>query len=311
MAKQYARLMIIPEDGGQLRQVRVRLWSLYTLGAAATLTAALLVGAGCIYLRLVRSEQCLAELRAENEALRSELVSMGTAISQLDGLARNHIKLANDSRLLAGLPPISEEVALLGVGGTPEVASRGARGGLSAPLNRSVEVFRDRLQQLARQLEFQEENFVEVRQVIEVSRDRLDHIPTVNPVLGAYHYSSGFGRRRDPFTGEAAFHPGIDICAARGTPIRATADGTVELVERSGGLGLTVVLGHGNGYETLYGHCDEIMARTGQAVRRGEVIAEVGSTGRSTGPHVHYEVRYHGQPINPRPFLLESQSFGS
>jgi len=275
------------------------------------LTAAFLVGAGSIYLRLVRSERNLDDLRAENASLRSELVSVGDAISKLDGLARNHIKLVNDSRLLAGLPPISEEVALLGVGGTPELTSRGARRGLSAPLNRTTEVYREQLQQLSRQLEFQEENFVEVRQVIEVSRDRLNHIPTINPVLGSSHISSSFGRRRDPFTGEPAFHPGVDICAARGTPIRATADGTVEFVERSGGLGLTVVLGHGNGYETLYGHCDEVMVKTGQTVRRGDIIAAVGSTGRSTGPHVHYEVRANGSPVNPRSFLLETQSYGS
>jgi murein DD-endopeptidase MepM/ murein hydrolase activator NlpD len=311
MARQYARLMIIPEDGGKLRQVRVRLWSLYTLGATAILAAALLVGAGCIYLRLLRSEQCVEDLRTENESLRSELVTFGSELAQLDGLARNHIRLANDSRLLAGLPPISEEVALLGVGGTPEAGTGGQGRGLSAPLDRTAEFYREQLQQLSRQLEFQEESFVEVRQVIEASRDRLDRIPTVNPVLGPYHYSSGFGRRRDPFTGEAAFHPGIDICAARGTPFRATADGTVVLVERSSGLGLTVVIGHGNGYETLYGHCDKVTVSTGQTVRRGEVIGEVGSTGRSTGPHVHYEVHQNGQSINPRPFLLENQAYGS
>jgi murein DD-endopeptidase MepM/ murein hydrolase activator NlpD len=311
MARQYARLMIIPEDGGKLRQIRVRLWSLYTLAATAALAAVLLVGAGCIYLRLLRSEQYVNDLRGENEALRSELVSFGSQLAQLDGLARRHIKLANDSRLLAGLPPISEEVALLGVGGTPEVGPEGSRDGLSGPLERTVGFYRERLQQLSRQMGFQEENFVEVGQVIEANRDRLDHIPTVNPVLGPYHFSSGFGRRRDPFTGEAAFHPGIDICAARGTPVRATADGTVELVERSSGLGLTIVISHGNGYETLYGHCDKILAKTGQTVHRGDIIAEVGNTGRSTGPHVHYEVHQGGRPINPRPFLLETQALGS
>ncbi len=311
MARQYAKLLIIPEDGGRLHQIRIRLWSLYMVAAAGMMLAALIVGAGCIYLRLLRSENDVDGLREENAFLRAELVTLGTELTRLDGLARNHIKLANDSRLLAGLSPISEEVALLGVGGTPAIGSNAAHPGLSPSLARTADYYRERLQQLSRQLAFQEESFVEVRQVIEADRDRLDHIPTINPVGGPYHFSSGFGRRRDPFTGAAAYHPGIDICAPLGTPVRAPAAGTVALVERSGGLGLTIVIGHGGGYETLYGHLNRASIQTGQTVRRGDIIGEVGTTGRSTGPHLHYEVHQNGQPINPRPFLLESPPFGS
>ncbi|RUM87684.1 MAG: hypothetical protein DSZ24_05595 [Thermodesulfatator sp.] len=128
----------------------------------------------------------------------------------------------------------------------------------------------------------------------------LSGIPLGRPCGG--YISSGFGRRRDPFTGKWAFHSGIDIVSYPGTPIKATADGRVIYAGRHAGYGKVVVIRHQYGYSTLYGHLRKIAVRAGQKVKRGQVIGYLGSTGRSTGPHLHYEIRRYGRYLNPYPY---------
>jgi murein DD-endopeptidase MepM/ murein hydrolase activator NlpD len=114
---------------------------------------------------------------------------------------------------------------------------------------------------------------------------------------------SYFGRRSDPFSGEGAFHAGIDISVPTGTPVHATADGTVVSAEWAGEYGRMVVIDHGSGVQTYYAHMSRLEAIAGQWVHRGEIIGRSGSSGRATGAHVHYEVRRAGTPINPSQFL--------
>jgi murein DD-endopeptidase MepM/ murein hydrolase activator NlpD len=125
--------------------------------------------------------------------------------------------------------------------------------------------------------------------------------PSTWPVIG--WLSSSFGTRKDPFTGQADFHPGLDISANHGTPVRATADGTVELAAYNGNYGNAVVLAHGFGIGTRFGHLSRFAVRPGQKVKRGEVIGYVGATGRATSSHLHYEILINGQPINPLSLL--------
>jgi murein DD-endopeptidase MepM/ murein hydrolase activator NlpD len=132
----------------------------------------------------------------------------------------------------------------------------------------------------------------------------LAALPTRKPAIG--YFTSGFGVRRSPFGGKNKMHEGLDIANRAGTPIRAPADGTVVFADTKSGYGQTVVLDHGYGLETLYGHTRKILVKKGQKVRRGDVIALLGSTGRSTGPHVHYEVHVHGTPVDPLSYLLEN-----
>jgi murein DD-endopeptidase MepM/ murein hydrolase activator NlpD len=130
----------------------------------------------------------------------------------------------------------------------------------------------------------------------------LQGIPQVVPAAGR-RISSNFGYRSDPFSGGAAFHAGLDFKGPTGAPIFAAARGIVAFVGRRAGYGKSVEIDHGNGLRTRYAHMSAFRARAGQPVRAGQVIGAVGSTGRSTGPHLHFEVRLHGQPVNPRPFL--------
>jgi len=132
-------------------------------------------------------------------------------------------------------------------------------------------------------------------------------IPSTEPVHGT-NFTSGFGVRSDPFKSRAAMHPGIDLAGPYGTPIYATADGIVGRAEwNSGGYGNLVEIDHGHGIQTRYGHLSRSIVHAGERVKRGQLIAYMGSTGRSTGSHLHYEVRLDGRAVNPIPFLQSGE----
>jgi murein DD-endopeptidase MepM/ murein hydrolase activator NlpD len=129
-------------------------------------------------------------------------------------------------------------------------------------------------------------------------------IPSDKPVQANVSFTSGFGVRSDPFHAGAAFHPGIDLSGSYGTPIYATADGTVLRAGwNSGGYGNLVEIDHGRGITTRYGHMSAILVSAGQHITRGQQVGRMGSTGRSTGNHLHYEVRIDGRAVNPIPFM--------
>jgi murein DD-endopeptidase MepM/ murein hydrolase activator NlpD len=130
-------------------------------------------------------------------------------------------------------------------------------------------------------------------------------VPSQKPVHD-YRFTSSFGVRGNPFGHGGEMHPGLDMAAPIGTPIYATADGIVSRAERAGGYGNLVQLDHGAGLQTRYGHMSQILVHSGQRVHRGDLIGLMGSTGRSTGSHLHYEVRIDGRAVNPMPFLQTS-----
>ena len=135
-------------------------------------------------------------------------------------------------------------------------------------------------------------------------QDGVIAIPSDKPIRASVEFTSGFGVRSDPFRAGAAMHPGIDLAGAYGTPIYATADGTVVRAGwNSGGYGNMVELDHGRGIVTRYGHMSAVLVHAGDHVTRGQQIGRMGSTGRSTGNHLHYEVRIDGRPVNPIPFM--------
>lgn len=169
-----------------------------------------------------------------------------------------------------------------------------------------------RLSALERQIAREQVTFDAVKQLALIRREALveesrklsslfDRIPSVWPVLG--EVTSGFGYRVHPIDGEGEFHSGLDIATGYASPIRAAARGTCVYADYKSGFGLTVLIDHGNGLATQYSHCSRILTRVGASARKGETIALVGTTGYSTGPHVHYELHYHNTAINPTAFL--------
>ncbi len=158
------------------------------------------------------------------------------------------------------------------------------------------------LNNLARRMAFQDKSFIEIQGFIKNKEVLLARTPAIQPVSNKNlnRIASGFGYRIDPVYKTVKMHAGLDFAAPQGTPIYATADGTVTTAGNSGnGYGNHVVLRHGFGYETLYGHMFRVKVRVGKKVKRGEVIGYVGSTGKSTGPHCHYEVHKNDRPLDP------------
>ncbi len=136
--------------------------------------------------------------------------------------------------------------------------------------------------------------------------EKADSIPLGKPVYG--RITSGFGKRRDPFNGRMSFHDGVDIRGRRGQKIYATADGVITFAGRNGGYGKYIRLQHAGNYETAYGHMQKIMVKKGQKVKRGQIIGLVGNTGRSTGPHLHYEIKYNNRIINPKKYMQVAEA---
>ena len=167
------------------------------------------------------------------------------------------------------------------------------------------------LNNLSSRLSAQKKSYDEVEELVKNKEQLLSHTPAIQPVSNKdlNRIASGFGYRIDPVYKTTKFHAGLDFSAPQGTPIYATADGTVSTAGNSGnGYGNHVIINHGYGYETLYGHMVRVKTRNGQTVKRGEVIGWVGSTGKSTGPHCHYEVHKNGEKINPIYFFFNDLS---
>jgi len=159
------------------------------------------------------------------------------------------------------------------------------------------------LDELGKKVKAQEQEARALKSYFEDQQALLASAPSIWPVRG--WVTSDYSVRLDPYTGERVMHEGLDIATAMGTPVRAPADGTVVFSGLEGGYGHVLVLDHGYGLKTRYGHLLRIDVKVGQKVRRSDVVAAVGNSGRSTGPHLHYEVRVNGVADNPRKFILE------
>ena len=222
----------------------------------------------------LRTEAENQRLRAENERQRLELNSLNSRVEAVEDTSR---KLAEKSGV------VSEAPVLPGTGGPALPVDEATLAVLEAKMN-----------QLERN----------IRAYEKVLRER-GYTPSVWPVVGKLE--SGFGGRRNPFGGSSyEFHSGQDIDAAPGDPVVAGASGKVAFAGWQNGYGQVVVIDHGGGLTTRYGHLSRIEVANGQAVERAQFIGRVGSTGRSTGPHLHYEVRINDQPVNPLQYLLTS-----
>ncbi|MDI3262273.1 MAG: M23 family metallopeptidase [Fulvimonas sp.] len=160
----------------------------------------------------------------------------------------------------------------------------------------------DTLDQLQHQLSERERQMRVLEDLLLASKLQKEIKPAGWPVDGGY-ISSGYGVRTDPFTGLRAFHPGIDFAAAEGSKVLAVASGIVTEAGERSGYGQMVEIDHGNGYVTRYGHNERLLVHIGERVRRGQAIAMIGSTGRSTGPHVHFEVLRNGVVVNPEQYI--------
>ncbi|HUF48210.1 MAG TPA: M23 family metallopeptidase [Vicinamibacterales bacterium] len=263
----------------------------------AILSAGMVVLAGLSGLLVGGSEEArLAALQAENEALRLENESYLQATRQLTDQIANLQSAITELSTLAELDPATRRA----IDRLPAIVRARAMGGdVAVPAARTAaQVSPERtFSRLQLVLEGLESGLGSLRVRFENQQALARATPTLWPTVG--WLSSAFGSRKDPFTGHPDFHAGLDISADRGTPVRAPADGTVDFAGSRGNYGKSVLLDHGYGLSTRYAHLSTYIVRPGQTVRRGDLLGYVGSTGRATSSHLHYEVLLSGSPINP------------
>jgi len=240
----------------------------------------------------------IKKLQSENNYLSRKYQELRGQVSEItniyDGLVQKEVAIRN----IFNLPEVGTDERELGIGGPENAAFRTVSNAMQ--LATSAESAVEALLRLAR---FEKEKYEEVYKSMTAKKSLLDHTPSIAPTHGSQ--SRGFGMKYDPFTGNQQFHGGIDIANRTGTPVFATADGEVEFAAHdNGGLGNLVTLNHGYGLATRYGHLSKIKVFVGQTVKRGTLIGYIGSTGYSTGPHLHYEVLKDNRQINPLDYIV-------
>jgi murein DD-endopeptidase MepM/ murein hydrolase activator NlpD len=263
---------------GRLKRVHIPYQLLYVVFALALFGAVSMFGFVSSYVRM-------AWKVADYNSLRNEVETLRSRYNRLEKESRQKgVQLAS-LQLLA-----SEVSAAYGIQPQPERAAQAKQSSLLPTVAETLDEY----------------NFLKSANFARYTRRSSplfpsEALPSMWPVDG--RLMSSFGQRTDPFSGEGAFHAGLDISAARGTPINATADGVVTTAEWAGEYGRLVVLDHANGFQTYYAHLSRVDVVAGQWVRRGEVVGSAGATGRATSAHLHYEVRRNGTAVNPYPYL--------
>jgi murein DD-endopeptidase MepM/ murein hydrolase activator NlpD len=290
-------------DNSSVRQFMVPKAAFYAVGACVLGSLGLLGFFGSRYLSAAGEGREMLRLRGENVQLRDHLAELQNQLAGLQGEMRTSLEIQQRLRLVASLQELDPEVLEVGVGGpSPRLSSTST---LSPEVRQSVEGAGQQLSKLLRQAQMQRESYNEILAALQDKRETWDHTPSVRP-LSHGTLTSHYGRRMDPFTGQLAMHKGVDISARPGAPIRATADGSVTTAASHAGYGLMVEINHGDGLRSRYAHCMSLLVKPGQRVKRGDVIARVGSSGRSTSSHVHYEILKDGLHVDPMAFVLPS-----
>jgi len=288
-------------DNASVRQFMVPKVLFYALAGAAFMGLGLIAFFGSRYLSAAAEGRQLLATQGENMQLRQTLRDMQDLIQNYKDEMQASIGVHQKLRMVANLEQLDPEVLEAGVGGpAPWLTGNES---MSHEIRGNVESAARDLGQLLRQAKMQRDSYEEILRVVEERQANLSRTPSVRPV-GHCTVTSRFGRRVDPFTGQPASHRGVDFAAYPGSPVRSTAEGVVRGASRYGGYGLMVEVDHGNGLVTRYAHCSAITVKKGQAVKRGQMIARVGSSGRASGSHVHYEVLRNGMQVDPMGFVL-------
>ncbi len=245
--------------------------------------------------------QTIIKQNDEIKSQRNQIQSFAGEIEILKKQVDNLSKFEDKVRLVADIKQTSDSSGLIGIGGIPR-DELDPDIPLEQKHNNLIREMHQQVSQTNLAAQKQTLDFEHLIKMLEQKRNLLASTPSIKPVDG--WISSKFGYRTSPFTGKKEFHSGLDISNKSGEKIIATADGRVSYAARKMYIGNLVVIDHGHGRVTKYGHLKKLLVKRGQQVKRGDVIALLGNTGKSTGPHVHYEVRINGTPVNPLKYIL-------
>lgn len=299
---------ILGDTGATIRQISLPKW---VLRLSTVVFLGGVIGLGYVLIDYHALKKTVVDTRlikirmtAQQEEIVSQRQQIQTFAEEINGLKSKLVALngfEKKIRVIANIENPEEQESLFGVGGSiPE--DMDASLPLETRHNSLVREMHEQTEQLQVASTHQTDNFESLLKYLEDQVDLLASTPAIRPTTG--WKTSGFGYRVSPFTGLREFHKGIDLATRKGTPIVASADGVVTYAGNKGLMGLVVTIDHGHGMVTRYGHASKMLKKKGEAVKRGETIALVGSSGRSTGPHLHYEVHLNGLPVNPEKYIL-------
>lgn len=292
-------VMLLPHSGGRGCQMNV---SYLTLG----LVFAVWIGIIGVSVYFISNKIESSEILKANTSLKAKVVNFGSKLDSTLNLVQQTEDLNTRLRGMLALGKKSKIIEYSAAGGPSRLEDLQLSKLLleTSPLE-SEELLNMNLKELFSEGWKVKVDFRETSKYLNEKRIIARSTPSIWPARG--RMSSGFGWRVNPFTGVGSeFHKGIDIAQVKGTPIRATADGKVILAGWAGGMGKAVVLSHQMGYTTYYGHCEEVFAKPGETVKRGQIIASIGTTGRSTGYHLYYQIKRYGKALNPMYFVNKS-----
>ena len=304
LRKRYYILFVARDEDGRVRKIPLPLQYVYGFVAAALVGAFTIVGLAGSYTRMLLKTERFNQVREDNQNLRKDYNQLAQVAHDRDVQVASLGALASEVTALYGLRQhkvIPATASAPSAAGAPTPASLAVKDDVS---NADVKMTFEQFYALRDQaMSGSVTRALQGGLSTSFSGDwtQFADAPSIWPVEG--RVGSSFGEREDPINGEGAFHPGIDIEAAYGTPVRAAADGDVTGQNMGSGYGRQVVLNHGHDLLTLYGHLSAVSVIAGQHVLRGQIIGYVGQSGRATGPHLHYEVRVRNVPVNPHKYL--------
>lgn len=270
---------------------------------AALLLFFTMVGVGVYYTySVVGAEIAYRKVKAENKELVSTLDSFKKMIKKETTVVEEISRLETELSLHYGISPTAEEIKRMSIGGRATMGDKAIMM-LGSPLEKSIASAEDDIFSNKRRADFLRIRLENIREEAERQNNYFSEKPSIYPVIG--RVTSEFGSRFHPILGGSSYHEGIDIANSMWMPIRATADGIVVYSGWRGDYGITVEIEHRrSGYKTRYAHLADSKVKVGDRIKRGDIIASLGNTGRSTGPHLHYEIRKGNQALNPRHYLI-------
>jgi murein DD-endopeptidase MepM/ murein hydrolase activator NlpD len=290
MDKRYSTIIFVPHARAKFRKLKVSHRLLFSIVSLVTSSLCLSTFFSVQYFTSLSQTHELSKLRRENKELQTANEQFGKSVESLRTQLRTVEDRTRKLAIIAGITTLDE-------------ASQGGTGGVRND-ELSVNPYRDDVDKMSFRSHSLNKDLSVLEQKFVAQSRLLSSTPSIAPVRGIL--TDGFGGRSDPFTGEPGQHNAIDISSAVGAPVRSPADGIVVKAEWANGYGNVIYVSHGYGYSTRYGHLKAFAARPGQRIKRGDVIGYVGSTGRSTGPHLHYEVRINNNPVNPLEYILNA-----
>ena len=297
--------MIVPDGDTEARQMRVSRGAIRIAAAGATLLLGALVVLSTGFVVQESQKARAVSLARENALLEGEMDRLRGRMGELEGVLGGLWDQDEQYRLLAGLEPLDDGVRRVGIGGPGSESRASELERVNPRMGRIARTATTNVSTMVRRAQLLSASWNEASRTLSATHDRLRATPSILPTDG--RISSAFSHSRlHPILDVARPHKGVDVTARHGTPIVATAEGRITFVGRQGSYGNMVEVDHGFGVRTRYAHASKLLVRRGQRVARGETIAEVGSSGLSVSPHVHYEVWVEGRPVNPRRYILET-----